>query len=970
MAIPMLTYDSLGFRELRRVPVTELEGEVCLLSHASGAQVMVVENQDPNRVFCAAFRTPPTNATGVEHIMEHSVLSGSQRFPLRDPFVEMLKSSLYTFLNAMTFPDRTIYPVASQNAADFSNLVRVYLDATYTPLITEDTFKREGWHYEVDGTTKSLSISGIVFNEMKGNYSNPIALLGDAVIQELFPDTFLRFDAGGDPHCIPDLTYQDFRRFHEFYYSPANSLIYLYGKDAARIALPLVREYLEMRSRVSAPESNWSYQRPFAAPRAVQRGYPVEERGGAKAFVTINWGLSQAKDPYFEMQLQVLDAILLGNEGAPLKRALIQSGLGDGIVGHGFDTGCHQIYFSIGLQGVAEGNASQVESLVLAVLDKLSREGIPAELLESALHTVEFAVREDANADDKGMRTLYRSMDYWTYGLDPITAHAFESSLVRLREDLRRTPRLFEALIIELLVTNNHRLLLTLEPKRDYLEERERKEQERIQKVSAGLSDAQRDSYEADAKRLEALATQPEDAAAVAALPQLLLKDLDPLIKRTPTEQLRWELPLLAHDLDTHGIAYLDFACNVRSLPLNLLPYAQVLARVLFGVGTKSMNFDDFSIRIATLTGGLWATLSIQPVRGSGAVDARFILHAKVLQGKVQSAFELWREALGEARLDDRARIVQLLKESRAATERRIISEGMRLAMQRAAAAFHASASITDTLGGLGAVEMLASLIKEAESDWESFEAKLVSVRESLVTSQEWLLNVTAPRSKWDPILDAAAQIVPCVGKTMRSPAEWVFTPSRSGQGLFVPSEVNYNAKAFAVPAETYRYHGSMLVLLNTLWSSWLWHRVRVQGGAYGAACTYHRDSHVFALGSYRDPHVRRTLEVFAELPNFIDQQLWSGDDIRRAVIGCIGQIDTPATAEKRGREAMYQYFSGRTEDDLQRVRDEVLGTTAEHLRGIGAVLREAQQSSCIVVLGSEECIKAQAPEISGKRLL
>lgn len=964
------SFDALGFRELRRQSVKELGGEIRLLRHTSGAEVLVVDNDDTNRVFCIGLRTPPTNATGVEHIMEHSVLSGSKRYPLRDPFVEMVKSSLYTFLNAMTFPDRTIYPVASQNGADFANLTRVYLDAVYAPLITEDTFKREAWHYEVDAETKALRLSGVVFNEMKGNYSNPMALLSDGVTQELFPETFLRFDSGGDPLCIPDLSYQAFSAFHKQYYSAPNSRIFIYGKDAVAIALPLVREYLESAGQVEPPRCDWGLQQPFAAPRRVERSYPVDSLDDPKSFVVLNWGYAKRKDPSFILLLRVLEEVLLGSDGAPLRKALIQSGLGEGIVGHGFDAGCHQLYFSFGLQGVRNDGAAQVEALMLSVLDTLHRQGISQELLAAALHSVEFSVREDANAKDKGMRAMYRSYEYWNYDLDPIAPHCFEEQLARMRSELAQTPRLFEELIATLFLKNNHRLLLILKPKVDFVAERESKEAERLESVAARLSDKDRSVLSADAERLAALATQPDDPKAIAALPQLQLKDLDPNIKRTPTELLNWEMPVLAHDLDTHGIVYLDWAANLRGIDFALLPYAQVLARLMFAVGTTQCAYDDFSIRIASKTGGLWASLLVQPVRGSERTDARFVLHAKVLDAHVPSVFELWGEALTTLRLNDRSRILNVLKESRAAAEQRVISEGMRLAMQRASAGFHLTSHISDMLGGIGAIEGLRAMIKEAEESWPVFQGKLEAVQRYLLSGKDWLLNISCAKSGWERVRQSAQPLSGLMGKAIHPDAEWRFEPKVTGEGIYVPSDMNYVAQSFVLPEARAPYHGSMLVLLNALWSSWLWNRIRVQGGAYGSACIFNRDTRIFSLGSYRDPHVARTLEVFGELSRQIETQAWNDDDVRRAIIGCIGQMDAPQTPEHRGREAMNQFFSKRSEDDLQKVREEVLKTTKGDITRWASALGPCQKQARVVVLGSEQLIRAQAPALSGTRLL
>ena len=556
--------DSYGFELIREREIPEINTRARIYRHIrTGAELISMENSDENKVFGITFATPPTDSTGLPHILEHSVLCGSRKYPVKDPFVQLAKGSLNTFLNAMTFSDKTCYPVASQNLQDFYNLIDVYLDAVFYPRISPQILQQEGWHYELDDPEGEMVFKGVVFNEMKGAYSSPDSLLGRYTEQSLFPDTVYGVDSGGDPTEIPNLTYAQFKQFHETYYHPSNARIWFYGDDDPAERLRLIDSFIREFDAIDV-NPHIPTQPRFTEPRALSYGYdPGEE---AKTLMTVNWLLVENSDPETTLGLNILNHILVGTVASPLRKALIDSGLGEDLTGGGIDDQVREMYFSTGLKGIRREDVGRVEALIFEVLGKLAREGIETEMIEASMNTIEFRLREyNTGGYPRGLMMMIVSLSTWLYGQDPLAPLAFEAPLASIKARLAGGERFFESLIARFLLDNTHRTTVILEPDPALREREEAAERARLEAARAAMSREDIEGVVSNTQRLREMQERPDTAEDLATIPSLKLEDLDPQVRLIPTAHTTLGgAPVLTHDLFTNGIIYLDVGFNLQ----------------------------------------------------------------------------------------------------------------------------------------------------------------------------------------------------------------------------------------------------------------------------------------------------------------------------------------------------------------------------------------------------------------------
>jgi Zn-dependent M16 (insulinase) family peptidase len=602
---------TLAFEMVREERIPEINSLARLYTHRkTGAEVLSLINDDENKVFGITFKTPPEDSTGVAHILEHSVLCGSRKYPVKKPFVELIKGSLHTFLNAMTYPDKTAYPVASTNLQDFYNLVDVYLDAVFFPLITEDTFRQEGWHYEMEGGNAPLVYKGVVFNEMKGAYSSPSSLLYDYAQQSLYPDTAYGVDSGGDPKAIPDLTYEYFKNFHAKYYHPSNARIVFYGDDDPEERLALLDRVLSQFDRIPV-ESEVKLQPRFSEPRKVVQSYAVSEiePGKKTGMVAVNWMLDELHDQKTVLALNILEHILVGNPAAPLRKALTESGLGEGLTGSGLVDDLRQPMFTVGMKGIDEADGDKVEAVIIETLDRLSREGIDKATVEASMNTAEFSLRENNTGSyPRGMSLMFRSLRSWLYGGDPLAPLAFEEALGGIKADLAAGKPVFEDLIRTRLLENLHRSTVLLKADPDLAQKDASEERARLDAVRASLDEDGLKAVEEQTRKLKALQEAVDPPEALAKIPSLSLGDLPAHGKPIPIERETLEgIPLYTHALPTSGVLYLDLGFDLMGVPARLVPLLPIFLRALTQTGTSKEDFVSLSQRIGRSTGGVGA---------------------------------------------------------------------------------------------------------------------------------------------------------------------------------------------------------------------------------------------------------------------------------------------------------------------------------------------------------------------------
>lgn len=953
---------AFGFELQRDVPIKELNSRALYYIHRkTGARLLSMVNDDENKVFGITFRTPTADSTGVAHIMEHSVLCGSRKYPVKEPFVELLKGSLKTFLNALTYPDKTSYPAASTNTRDFYNMVDVYLDAVLHPRLARETLLQEGWHYEIAGPGDPLIYKGVVFNEMKGAYSSPDRINWQLCKASLFPETIYANDSGGLPEKIPDLSYEQFMEFHRRYYHPSNSYIFFYGDDDPLQRLKILSEYLDPFSRQTV-NSEISLQQRFSAPRQLrQRYYAGKSANGApQGMTTVNWLISDTLEPLEQMKLSLLDHALMGTPASPLWKALIDSGLGEDLSAGGLSGGLRQIYFSTGLKGMHPEDSSKVETLIQETLRTLAQEGIDRQIVESSLNTIEFTLRENNTGSlPRGLSLMFAALSVWLYDGDPISALQFERTLKALKRELKSRPRLLEEMIEHYFLDNTHRTTVILEPDESLAEEEAQRERQRLATVQQCLGNQRLQELIDQTMELQRLQNTPDPPEALAKIPRLSLSDLDRKHQPIPLEIEEFGgSQILYHDLFTNGILYLDLGFDLHQVPQRLIPYLGLFGRVLLELGTEKEDFVSLTMRIGRETGGIDTSLHVSTARDGAHTVAHLLLSAKVLASRSRKLFPILRDLLSIPNLDNRERFRQIVLDTRSSEEAALSSQGHGLVRSRIGAAFNEAGWLEEQLGGVSFLFFLRELAQRVEGDWPGVLADLRQLHDCLTARRPALANVTVDDRNWLRIRPQLQELLNALPAEERLIQSWQSQLMGGFEALSIPAQVNFVGKGANLFEGGYRYHGSAQVVGRYLRTNYLWNAVRVRGGAYGAFADFNRHSGLFTFLSYRDPNLLETLERFDEAGKFLRENLPNEEELTRNIIGTISQLDTYRLPDARGRVSMIRYLSGNDDEDLQKLRDEVLSTSAEHFRRFADALDYLSENGIVVVAGGDETLR------------
>jgi Zn-dependent M16 (insulinase) family peptidase len=951
-----------GFELLKEANIAELNTYARLFRHvATGAELLSMENDDENKVFGINFRTPPTDSTGIAHIMEHAVLAGSRKYPLKEPFIELVKGSLKTFLNAFTYPDKTCYPVASQNLQDFYNLIDVYLDAVFYPRLTPEVLQQEGWHFELENRRDPMIFKGVVYNEMKGVYSSPDSLLGRYSQEVIFPDNTYGVDSGGDPNHIPDLTYEQFKAFHERYYHPGNARIFFYGDDDPEERLRVLQEYLTDFQTVEI-NSTVGLQSPFDRPQRQQFAYDAgEDTNGNKAYVTVNWLLPENLDPNLMLSLTALSYILVGTSASPLRKALIDSGLGEDVTGGGLGSHLRQMTFSTGLKGIAGQKADKVEQLILDTLARLVAEGIEPETIEAAINTIEFSLRENnTGAFPRGLSLMLRALMTWLYDGDPLATLAYETPLAFVKESLAADTAYFENLIDKHFLQNNHRVTVVLEPDPTLGQHQEAAERDRLSTARSAMTDEDVGAVIASTRKLKLIQETPDPPEALALIPSLSLSDLDKASRLIPLA-ISGEAgcQILYHDLFTNGIVYLEVGFNLHTLPRELLAFVPLFGQALLKIGTETEDFVKLSQRIDRQTGGIWPSSFSSIMRESDDGTAWLFLRSKAMVGRTDDLLDILRDILLSVKLDNQARFKQMVLETKARLEAGLIPGGHGIVDTRLRAKFNEADWADEHMGGVSYLLFLRQLAEDVDNDWPSVLARLENIRRILLNRNSMLCNVTLDESNWRQIRPKLANFLSGIPVGPVTVVDWGPTYKLNPEGLTIPAKVNYVGKGANLYQLGYTLHGSHLVITNFLRTTWLWEKIRMQGGAYGGMCRFDANSGVFSFLSYRDPNLLDTLDNYDLASDFLRQVELSEDEITKSIIGAIGQLDAYQLPDAKGYTSMIRHLVGVTDEMRQQRRDEVLGTTLTDLRAFADILAHVNSDGVVVVLGAQEAIDA-----------
>ena len=948
-----------GFELVREQFIPELDTAARLFRHGrTRAEVLSLVNRDENKTFAVTFRTLPSDDTGVAHILEHSVLSGSRQYPVKELFMELLKGSCATFINAMTFPDKTCYPVASTNLKDFYNLVGVYFDVVFNPLLESYTLDQEGWHFELEDPEAPLCYKGVVFNEMKGAYSQQDAHIGEQVTRALLPNTIYAHSSGGDPRHIPELSYAHWRGFHDRFYHPSNARICFWGDDPEQTRLQIVAEVLKSFERQPVSETI-ALQSRFAAPRRSSGLIPAAaaDAQDGRGAVSVGWLLSDGQDtPDVRIALRVLKEILVGSPASPLRKALLDSGLGEDLIDGADWDDLRQPVFVTGLKGVLKANHDRVEPLVLDTLDNLVRSGIDPAAVDAALNTIEFALRENGTWA-RGVGTILRSLETWLYEGDPIAALAFEQPLTAVRAGIAENPRYFEKMIEQYLLTNPHRSMVQHAPDAELLTRQEADEKLRLAKIRSGLGDEELQKILAKTRELKRRQATPNSPAALAKLPMLRLADLDRKNSVIPREVMSIRgRPILHNDLSTNGIAYVDVGFDLRTLSGDELAYLPVLARALIELGTDKEDEVTFAHRIARHTGGIEPhAFALTKTDGKGTA-AWLVLRGKATTAKTNELIEIFRDLLLSARLDQRERLHRLVLEEKAQLEANLSPSGSYYCSLRLKAAASESGFANELMYGVSQLAFLRRLAAKTETDWPTVHARLDSIRSKLIVRSSAIANVTVAAKAWVPLQGRIEALLGCLPDGNSASAVWQPLPDRGNEGLVVPTQVNYVAKGTRIH-DVALLHGAALAVCRWLSLAWLIPKIREQGGAYGASLDLDRYSGYLGMTSYRDPALFETLATFDGTAAFLRALELSDSDLTRSIIGALNGIDPYQLPGAKGFTSLMRYLIGQTEVERQKLRDELFATTAMDFRNFADVMDGVRDRGQIVVMGAEETL-------------
>lgn len=951
-----------SYELIERRTIADLNSESYLLRHKkTGARVALLSNDDDNKVFYVGFRTTPVNSTGVAHILEHSVLCGSEHFPVKDPFVELVKGSLNTFLNAMTYPDKTLYPVASCNDKDFQNLMHVYLDAVFYPNIykEEKIFMQEGWHYELSDKEEPLTLNGVVYNEMKGAFSSPDEVLVRELSNSLYPDTTYSFESGGDPQDIPKLSYEEFLNFHRSYYHPSNSYIYLYGDmDMAEKLDYIDKEYLSHFDERQVDSRVQSQPAPAALNR-VEKEYPIgdEEDEKENAYFAYSMSVGDTLDKELYVAFQILDYALCSAPGAPLKQALTDAGIGTDIYSI-YDNGIKQPYFSIVSKNADAKKEEEFLAIIHRVLGEIAEKGFDKKALLAGLNYYEFEYREaDFGRYPKGLMYGLRMLDSWLYDDNKPFIHVeANETFTALRKKV--DTGYFEALVKDYLIDNPHKSIVVLLPQKGLTEKREKELKEQLAAYKAGLSEEDLEALIAKTKALKAYQDTPDTAENLAKIPMLTVKDIKKEAAVFVNElQKSGETDILFHDLFTNGIGYLRLMFKLDKVPERLFPYLGILKGTLMLLNTEHYSYAELFNESNIKTGGISADVNVYgSIRDAQKFTLTMELKTKVLYENLEEAIGLMREIMMTSDFTDKKRIKEILAEGKSRMQGQMTSAGHSVAMTRALSGISKAAAYNELLSGIAFYRLVEKLNADFEKEAEAVSEKLKELAAIIFRPENLMVDFTGSREAADKLPAMVEMLKASLYQNEVETGHFEVTLQKEKEGYKTPGQVQYVCRAGNFKQKGLSYDGSLRVLKVMMGYDYLWNQVRVKGGAYGCMCGFGKQGDSYFV-SYRDPNLQNTVEVYEKAADYIAS--FDADErvMTQFIIGAISELDVPMTPAAKGAFSLSGYLADMTDADLQKERDELLGTTPDKLKGTAAYIRAFMEDGCFCVVGNAEKI-------------
>ena len=962
----MTIHDLAEYEILDEHRVEDVQSDGFILRHKkSGARIAILSNNDDNKVFYIGFRTPPEDETGVPHIIEHTTLCGSKKFPVKDPFIELAKGSLNTFLNAMTYPDKTVYPVASCNDQDFKNLMDVYLDAVFNPNITkyEEIFKQEGWHYELTGKDDELKINGVVYNEMKGAYSSPDEVLSSQIYRSLFPDNTYSKDSGGNPEYIPKLTYEAYLDFYHKYYHPSNSYIYLYGDmDVVERLEWLDKEYLSLYDYKKV-NSEINKQPAFDEIKNVEAQYSItmDDTQENKTYLSYNRVVGDTLDEMLYQAFDVLDYALVSSPGAPVKQALIDAGIGDDVYGS-YDAGILQPVFSFVAKNANASQADEFESIIENTLKEVVKTGINKEALLAGINSSEFKFREaDFGQFPKGLLFGLNCLDSWLFDdMKPFIHLECLGTFAKLRKAVDTD--YFEKLIQEYLLDNTHGSSVTVKPKRGLGNEREEALAKELSDYKASLSDEEIKKLIEDTEHLKKYQEEPSSDEDLRKLPMLTRADMKK--NAMPFSNIEDELldvKVVRHDIESNGIDYISFLFDAGDFAQSELGYLGFFTNALGLVSTEKYSYTDLANATNIYTGGIsTGTASHPDIKDRNNFVFKFEVKLKVLEKNLDKALELMEQMLLSSDFTDTKRLGELVAQIKARLQANLSSSGHLVAAMRSMSSFSRYALYQDELKGIAFYRSICHIEKELSESPKNVSDKLAAIAKKLFARNRMLISFTGNNEAYGNAKPSLEKVIAGFDKmsAIGNQAEVHFNTAK--EAFIDASQIQYVAKTGDFICEGYEYTGALRLLRIILSYDYLWINVRVKGGAYGCMNTFLRSGESYFV-SYRDPNLSDTLDVYDRIPEYIKSFSPDERDMTKYIIGTFSALDTPMNPEAKGSRSLSAYLEGITYEQIQKERNEILNAQPEDIRRLADLVKAVLKKDSICVIGNENMIKESA---------
>ncbi|MFP4605468.1 MAG: insulinase family protein [Bacteroidales bacterium] len=945
-----------GFKLLKKEFIEEVNSDCYYFEHEkSGAHLLKIANDDENKTFSANFKTLPESDCGTPHIIEHSVLNGSKNFPVKSPFTVLTKGSLNTFLNAMTSSDMTMYPVASMNDKDFRNLMHVYLDAVFFPMIYENPkiFHQEAWHYELKSKDAPVEYKGVVYNEMKGAFSSPSRILGYHIDKNLFPDNTYGYSSGGYPQAIPELTYEHFKNFHKKYYHPTNSYLYVYGNSDIDKDLAFINEeYLSKFDRLDE-KVKIEKQEPFSKMKDIVEYYPVRkgESTDNKTYLAKSWVVGDGADQELNMQMRILAEALVNHESAPLKLALQDAGIGRDI--SAYYSGNRQGVFRVNVKNASQEDKDKFHEIVTETMQKVAEKGIDEEVLEGILNRYEFNLREGQHPQ-KGMMYLYQSRSGWAYADDPLLSLKWEKPLAATKEAVKNDK--LESLIQDKLLDNTHSILIALEPKQGLQSEWDEKARQELADYKDSLSEEEKDSLIKQTEALIAYQQREDSPEDLAEMPMLELEEIDKEAEYFAIEEKEVDgVKELYYNTFTNNILYSKFMFNAHVLEKEQLPYMRLLATLLGDLNTENYTFGELDNQLNTHLGGFSTSYRTDlKDYNDDEMQAYFIVDSKVLKDKGDELFELSNEILHNSKIDDKERLHTLLKKHQSKLEANTRQNGMELALTRLSSYFSNEGNFKELTRGYSYYEFITELTENYENNHDEIVEDLQKVAELLFNKNNMIAFVTCDEDDMANYENGLKDFVQTFPDDEPRMQDWSFELENKNEGMLSSSKVQYVTKGYNFKKLDFEYDGKIRVLNQILSREWLNNQIRVIGGAYGGYAQFNESGNFF-FASYRDPNLQETIDNIDGSAEFLKDFSPSDNEMKRFIIGTISNMDRPRSPAQEGSTALTYYLTNTTQAEVQETRDEVLSTSKQDIIEMSEFVETILSESAICVYGNED---------------